>query len=295
LFILKKKQMDAVKVYENAEMIFQKIEAEKATGKKVGFVPTMGALHEGHLNLVKRAHEENDLVVVSIFVNPTQFNNPSDLATYPRMPENDYAVLASLGFDIHLFRPETSEVYPATDRFVSIDLGGLDAVLEGVYRPGHFQGVVHVVRNLFRLVNPDRAYFGRKDLQQLAVIRKMTEYYNFSIEIVACPTLRESSGLAMSSRNLRLSDSQRADARIIVDTLSQVTKWSKYNSPKQVQSMAKDFFSQGRLRLEYLELVDDLSFTPLSDSWSAHSSCCIAAYCGDVRLIDNMACRSDCP
>lgn len=257
----------------------------------VGFVPTMGALHEGHLNLVRRAQDENDLVVVSIFVNPTQFNNPADLELYPRMLDQDQKVLSTLGFDILLFAPSTQEVYPEQDVYEPIDLEGLEDVLEGTFRPGHFQGVVHVVRNLFRIVLPHKAYFGRKDLQQLAVIRFMTNYFGFEIEIVPCETLREPSGLAMSSRNLRLSENQREEALIIIHILRKVNEWSKTFTPEEVKQKAVSCFASGNLRLEYVEIVDDLTFKTLDKEWSEMSSCCIAAYCGEVRLIDNMPCK----
>jgi pantoate--beta-alanine ligase len=251
----------------------------------------MGALHEGHLNLIHRANRENDLVVVSIYVNPTQFNNAHDLAVYPRMLDRDMELLSSMSFNIFLFAPDHNEIYPESDWFDPLDLNGLDNVLEGAFRPGHFQGVAHVVRNLFRIVEPHRAYFGRKDLQQLAVIRKVISYYSFALELIACDTYREPTGLAMSSRNMRLSDSERTEALVIFNTLEKVAVWSKSHSPKEVKAMAIDFFSKSKLRLEYLDLVDDLSFNILDESWSVNSSCCIAAYCGDVRLIDNMACK----
>lgn len=284
--------MNTVELHTQASSLQKEIDRAKTEGKTIGFVPTMGALHEGHLNLVRRAHAENDCVVVSIFVNPTQFNNPRDLELYPRMLDQDQKVLTTLGFPVLLFAPSTSEVYPENDVYEPIDLKGLENVLEGTFRPGHFQGVVHVVRNLFRMVLPHKAYFGRKDLQQLAVIRHMTKVYGFAIEIVACDTLRESNGLAMSSRNLRLSQEEREEALIIYHTLNKVNEWSKTNTPEQVKQLAIASFPEDKMRLEYLEIVDDHTFEPLKQTWSKHSSCCIAAYCGEVRLIDNMLCKS---
>ena len=293
LSILINSWMNTVELHTQSATLQSVIERSKAEGKKIGFVPTMGALHEGHLNLVKRAYSENDLVVVSIFVNPTQFNNPMDLELYPRMLDQDQKVLSSLGFDILLFAPSTKEVYPEQDVFESVDLRGLEDVLEGTFRPGHFQGVVHVVRNLFRIVLPHKAYFGRKDLQQLAVIRFMTKYFGFDIDIVPCDTLRESTGLAMSSRNLRLSEKEREEALIIIQTLRKVNEWSKTFTPEEVKEKAVSCFSSGNLRLEYVEIVDDLTFKTLDKQWSEKSSCCIAAYCGEVRLIDNMPCKTE--
>lgn len=290
--ILTNSWMNTVELHTQASSLQKEIDRAKTEGKTIGFVPTMGALHEGHLNLVRRAHAENDCVVVSIFVNPTQFNNPRDLELYPRMLDQDQKVLSTLGFPVLLFAPSTSEVYPENDVYEPIDLKGLENVLEGTFRPGHFQGVVHVVRNLFRMVLPHKAYFGRKDLQQLAVIRHMTRFFDFDIEIVACDTLRESNGLAMSSRNLRLSQEEREEALIIYHTLNKVNEWSKTNTPEQVKQLAIASFPEDKLRLEYLEIVDDHTFEPLKQTWSKYSSCCIAAYCGEVRLIDNMLCKS---
>jgi len=283
--------METVNGHSKASSLRREIQFARSEGKTIGFVPTMGALHEGHLNLIKKAYTENDVVVVSIFVNPTQFNNQQDLALYPRMLDRDIETLRTLNFQLILFAPEVHEIYPDDDFFEPIDLKGLDRVLEGTYRPGHFQGVVHVVRNLFQIVEPDVAYFGRKDLQQLAVIRLMTSAIDFNISIVGCDTLREQSGLAMSSRNLRLDEQQKADALIIYKTLISSVEWSKKLTPQEVKNRALEMFAEGNLKLEYLELVDDLTFRPLDDTWSTHSSCCIAAYCGEVRLIDNMSCR----
>ncbi len=288
--ILRTNVMNLVKCHTIADGLRNEVKRARAEGRSVGFVPTMGALHEGHLNLIRRAHLENEMVVVSIFVNPNQFNNLKDLEAYPRMLDLDIEVLYSLGFEIHLFSPEQNEIYPKTDIFEPIDLRGLDELLEGAFRPGHFQGVVHVVRNLLQIIAPNRAYFGRKDLQQLAVIRYMTTIFNFSVEIVACDTFREPSGLAMSSRNLRLSVEQRSDALIIHNTLQKVSEWSRSFSPQEVKDKAIAFFSNGKLRLEYLEIVDDLRFIALDRNWIRPASCCIAAYCGDVRLIDNITC-----
>ncbi|MFY7667781.1 MAG: pantoate--beta-alanine ligase, partial [Crocinitomicaceae bacterium] len=188
----------------------QKVLAEaRNNSKNIGFVPTMGALHAGHLRLIQRASEENDIVVVSIFVNPTQFNNKEDLLHYPRTIEKDMALLKENCSNYLVFNPEVNEIYPSNDQFKSIDLGHFDEVLEAKFRPGHFKGVVHVVHNLFHLVKPEKAYFGQKDFQQLAHIRRMTKEELPQIEIVGCPTVREKDGLAMSSRNMRLNEEQR--------------------------------------------------------------------------------------
>jgi pantoate--beta-alanine ligase len=255
---------------------------------ELGFVPTMGALHSGHLDLVKRASAENSLVVVSIFVNPTQFNNQEDLQKYPRTLENDLKVLEDISNCI-VFVPDVAEIYPENDSFQGMDLQGMDTILEGKFRPGHFQGVVHVVHNFFRLIQPTRAYFGQKDFQQLAIIKKMTEVFTFPIQIVACETVRDDSGLAKSSRNIRLSDFEKIDALIIFETLNfmKVNRLD-YNSPKELKDAAISFFNKGKLELEYLEISESSSLKILEENWSEKTTASIAAYCGEVRLIDNM-------
>jgi pantoate--beta-alanine ligase len=279
--------MDKAVIYHKSSELTDALNDLRSRGRKIGFVPTMGALHEGHLALVARAFTECDTVVVSIFVNPTQFNNPTDLEKYPRMLEKDLELLQKFS-GVIVFSPEYNEVYPEGEQFEGVDLGELDRVLEGKFRPGHFQGVVHVVRNLFRIVNPHRAYFGLKDFQQVAVIKRMVSKLELPVEIVECPTLRESSGLAMSSRNLRLSEKEREEALIIPRTLEFAGQLAKDHSPTEVQALAREFFSKGSLELEYLEIVDGESLQSLNDTWSDHAVCCIAAYCGPVRLIDNL-------
>ena len=258
----------------------------RENGKSIGFVPTMGALHDGHLSLVNQAVEDNDLVVVNIYVNPTQFNNPEDLALYPRTLEADLALLEGYK-NVFVFHPDFETVYPKEDGYIPFDLGVLNQVMEGKFRPGHFEGVAHVVHNLFQLVQPNRAYFGRKDFQQLAVIRKMTEHFQFPIEIIACDTLRQVDGLAMSSRNMRLSESEKQEALIIWETLQFVKQNKSKLSPQLLSEQAKTFFSAGKLELEYLEIVNESSLETAQD-WSQPTVCCIAAYCGTVRLIDNL-------
>lgn len=254
--------------------------------KNVGFVPTMGALHIGHLSLVERAFSENDYVVVSVFVNPTQFNNKEDLMLYPRTLDKDIDLLVSFE-NLIIFAPEVNEIYPEKEVFTPIDLGNLDKILEGKFRPGHFQGVVHVVHNLFKLIMPNKAYFGMKDFQQLAVIKFMNNHYGFPIEIVPCETLREESGLAMSSRNMRLRAAEKEDALIIWKTLLFIKENKLKYAPQELQEKAIAFFNQGKLELEYLEIVDSETLTQAID-WKSSNVCCIAAYCGKVRLIDNL-------
>lgn len=263
------------------------IKSHKYLGKTIGFVPTMGALHAGHGSLITKAKEANDLVVASIFVNPTQFNNASDLDKYPRSIDADCKVLSTLGCDA-VFIPSVDEIY--TEDFVlpPIDLGFLDQVMEGEHRPGHFQGVVQVVYRLFEIVTPTNAYFGLKDFQQVAVIRFMTTFFNLPIHIVAVPTLRESSGLAMSSRNLRLSSTQREEALKISETLYFAKKCAENHTPEETKNATIDFFNQSNLKLEYFEIVDPISLIALTEDWVPNTVACIVAYCGEIRLIDNL-------
>lgn len=277
----------AMNVFHTRTAISEEVEKLRADGKTIGFVPTMGALHEGHLTLVRRAFQQSDAVIVSIFVNPTQFNNLSDLEKYPRMLEKDVALLGSVG-NIIVFAPSYEEVYPAEDQYLPIDLDGLDEVMEGKFRPGHFQGVVHVVRNLFNIVRPDKAFFGLKDFQQLAIIQKMVRVLKIPVDIVPCPTTRENNGLALSSRNLRLTDSERQDALILFNTLQFVSGLKKDCTPAKAKEKAIEFFAKGKLKLEYLEVVDSETLQTLTEHWGESSACCIAAFCGDVRLIDNV-------
>jgi len=278
-----------INVVSSASDLRQQIAIWKTNpSSTVGFVPTMGALHEGHLKLVEQAIQENTYVVVSIFVNPTQFNNGEDLSLYPRTLENDLLLLSRTGSCV-VFTPSIIDVYPKNDSYKPIHLQGLDSTMEGEFRPSHFQGVVHVVHNLFSLIHPNKAYFGKKDFQQLAIIRYMIAYYQLPIELVACETMRESTGLAMSSRNMRLSDKEKKDALVIIDTL-QLMKALKENglSPTEAARKCIWFFNQSNLKLEYLTVVDSATLKPLESEWSAQTTCCIAAHCGAVRLIDNL-------
>jgi pantoate--beta-alanine ligase len=253
---------------------------------KVGLVPTMGALHEGHASLIRIAKQKSDIVVVSIFVNPSQFNNLSDLERYPRTFEADSQLLENERADV-LFYPEVSGVYEEGIPEIKIDLNGLDLVMEGEFRPGHFDGVVMVVSRLFNLVQPDIAFFGQKDFQQLAIIKKMTSELLFDIEICPVAIYRSEEGLALSSRNALLTEEQRREALIIIETLlygNQIAKNDK--KAKVVKARMIDYFAKGKLKMEYLSIVDNASLLEV-DIISSDSTVCIAAFCGDVRLIDN--------
>ncbi|EKY00932.1 pantoate--beta-alanine ligase [Porphyromonas catoniae F0037] len=276
-------------IYKTAEELRSFITEERKQGHRIAFVPTMGALHEGHLSLVRRALKENDCCIVSVFVNPTQFNNPRDLETYPRTLDADSRLLASIGTTA-LFAPEVETIYPEPDTRV-FHVGAVAEVMEGKYRPGHFNGVMQVVSRLFNLVQPDRAYFGEKDFQQIAVLRAMAREIKSPVEIIACPIVREEDGLARSSRNTLLSEEGRAQAPNIYRILSESRTWSKELSPKAVIERATQLLDAiPTLRVEYFEIVDADTLQPITrweDSPKPHG--CITVYCGDVRLIDNIA------
>lgn len=263
------------------------ISEKKNSNLVIGFVPTMGALHQGHGSLVERARLECDVVVVSIFVNPTQFNNSADFEKYPITVEKDLTYLASLQVDA-VFLPNVKEVYPDTFQMPAYEIGNLDTLMEGKHRPGHFKGVVQVVYRLFDLVKPNKAYFGLKDFQQVAVIKNMTTYFNLPIEIIPCTTIREKDGLAMSSRNLRLSEGQRFEALFIYQTLNLAKALTEKLSPIALKKQLEELYAASSLRLEYVEIIDPLTFEVLTDKWVKGAVACIVAYVGEIRLIDNM-------
>lgn len=266
------------------------VDALKHEGKSIGLVPTMGALHEGHLSLVERCRKENDVVVVSVFVNPTQFNNKEDLRTYPRTEEADKKLLQCTGCDI-VFMPTVEEIYPEPDNRI-FNLGRVAEVMEGAMRPGHFNGVAQIVSKLFMMVKPDRAYFGEKDFQQIAVIRQMVKTEGFNLQIVPCPIVREADGLAKSSRNVRLSGEARNAAPRIYRTLHESIEFAKSHTVDETIKFVTDTINsqQPLMEVEYYQIVDGLSMMPVS-SWdeSNYIVGCITVYCGGVRLIDNIA------
>ena len=253
----------------------------------IGFVPTMGALHQGHISLVEHAASENDTVVVSIFVNPTQFNDKKDLERYPRNLKADINMLENTGCHI-VFAPSAEEVYPEPDTRI-FDFGRMDKVMEGLFRPGHFNGVAQVVSRLFDLVRPDRAYFGLKDFQQLSIIRKMVQQLQLSVEIVPCPIVREPSGLAMSSRNELLTKDERENAALIYKMISHAVDWKNERSVDELeQSIAAGINQNPFLETEYVEIVDEDTLEKVTD-WQhpGRKVLCVAVWCGKVRLIDN--------
>jgi pantoate--beta-alanine ligase len=262
------------------------LDALQEKNKKIGLVPTMGALHNGHASLVSKAKTENDVVLTTIFVNPTQFNNPEDLIKYPRKEEEDKKLLEEIGCDI-LFMPNTEEIYQNYE-FPGIDLGKLDTIMEGKQRPGHFIGVCQIVYRLFQITQPTNAYFGLKDFQQVAVIKYMTNYFKLPINIVACDTVREANGLAMSSRNLRLNDNQKEDALILFKTLKYIQNNYKNFTPTELKIEAINYFNQGNLSLEYLEIINPETLEQLNETWVPETIACVVAVAGDIRLIDNI-------
>ena len=271
--------------------LFEVVSNAKSTGKTIGFVPTMGALHNGHLTLVKRCVSENDLCFVSVFVNPTQFNDKNDLANYPRTLEADAELLASVGCQF-VFAPNADEMYDAEEmqKPFEFDFGGLDQVMEGRFRPGHFNGVVQVVSKLFQLVQPTRAYFGEKDFQQLAIIRRMVTIMNFPVEIVGCPIVREESGLALSSRNALLTPEQRQLAVHISQVLKESCLFALETPVHELHdAVVAAVNAREGLEVEYFEIVDGKTLQPI-EKWEETNDIvgCITVYCGKIRLIDNI-------
>ena len=264
------------------------LKAKRDSGMSVGLVPTMGALHEGHLSLIRHARKDNDIVVASVFVNPVQFNNPVDLEKYPRTPEKDVAMLESAGCDA-VFMPSVDEMYPTKveDHY---DFGAIEHVMEGACRPGHFNGVAIVVRKLFEIVQPDRAYFGEKDFQQLAIISKLVKDYNINLEVVPCDIVREKDGLAMSSRNMRLNADERAIAPLIYKVLRETVVDYETMSPAEMKALAlKKYADIKQFDVEYVEIADETTLQTVTD-WkdSEHARIFVALQLGPVRLIDNL-------
>ena len=264
------------------------IDQVRAEGKSIGFVPTMGALHKGHLSLVEQAAQQTDFVVVSIFVNPTQFNDKGDLERYPRDLQKDVALLSTVACKL-IFAPEVDEVYPEPDTRI-FNFGSLEEVMEGKFRSGHFNGVAQVVSRLFEIVKPDKAFFGQKDFQQLAIIKEMVRRMDLPIEIVSCPIIRESDGLAMSSRNMLLNQEQRKSAVLISATLfDAINKTSELSVEELCKWVISKVNSDEQLNTEYFEIVNSTTLQPVR-SWNepCEKTGCIAVHCGKIRLIDNI-------
>lgn len=278
----------------HAKDVTDQIMALKAKGLKIGFIPTMGALHNGHLYLIKKAKKENDITVVSIFVNPTQFNDKKDLEKYPRTLEKDRLMLMSVRTDI-LYAPEPDDVYPeGSYNNFSIDLGGLDTVMEGAHRPGHFNGVAQVVKRLLEIVQPDNLYMGQKDFQQFTIIQYMINTLNIPTKLRVCPIVREQNGLAMSSRNVRLSSKARENAKLIHNTLKAVKQKIKSHTSSELAQYALKRLTKPPFEPEYFDIVDGNTLQPI-ENIDKHSYivACTAVWIEGVRLIDNMILKQE--
>lgn len=277
-----------MKLVQTIKELQTELNALRSMGKTIGLVPTMGALHAGHASLVKRAVVENDVVVVSDFVNPTQFNDKNDLAKYPRTLDADCELLEKVGASF-VFAPAVDEIYPEPDTR-QFNYAPLDTVMEGKFRPGHFNGVCQIVSKLFMIVEPDRAYFGEKDFQQLAIIREMVKQLGFKLQIVGCPIVREEDGMALSSRNARLSPEEREYALNISQTLFKSRTFAASHTVAETRKFVENAIADSKgLRLEYFEIVDGNNLQNISD-WkdTNYAVGCITVFCGDVRLIDNI-------
>ncbi len=277
-----------MKVLKSKKTLIDYVERQREMGKKIGFAPTMGALHQGHLSLYKAAKKENDEVISSIFVNPTQFNNPDDFQKYPKTLEKDLELLEKAGVDA-VYVPNVEEMYPDGLNSKKYNFDGLENEMEGKYRPGHFDGVGTIVEELFRQVQPHNAYFGEKDYQQLAIIKKMVEKSKLPVKIHGVPTLREEDGLAMSSRNVRLTETQRKEATIIYETLVKAKEWFKVLSVEEIKLRVLEIFRNSNFELEYFVIANEETLKEASaiDEDKEYRAF-IVAYADDVRLIDNM-------
>lgn len=279
-----------MEIFKTKKTLLDYIERQKEMGKKVGFAPTMGALHDGHISLYEAARKENDLVIASIFVNPTQFNNASDLEKYPRTIEKDIEILEKSALVDAVYIPEVTDIYPEGLKSKEYNFDGLENEMEGKFRPGHFNGVGTVVEELFRQVKPDNAYFGDKDYQQLAIIKKLVEKLNLPIKIHGVPIYREKNGLAMSSRNKRLDHEQCEAAKVIYETLVKVNDWFRIITVSEIYQRVKDIFEDQRgMVLEYFEIADEATLKETDFFYKDRNyRAFIVVFVGDVRLIDNM-------
>lgn len=277
-----------MEILRNRQSLSDYIAAVKKEGKKIGFAPTMGALHDGHMSLYKEARKDNDIVISSVFVNPTQFNNPDDLKKYPRTEENDIAMLEKAGVDA-VYIPTIEDIYPAKAESKHYDFGGIENEMEGKFRPGHFDGVGTVVSELFRQVQPDNAYFGEKDYQQLAIIKKLVEIEKFPINIHGVSIYRAENGLALSSRNARLSEDERNGATLIYKTLVKVNEWFRVISIPEIKKRVEEIFEQSDYELEYFLIADEETLKETDFFYKDKSyRAFIVVFVGEVRLIDNM-------
>lgn len=281
-------------IFKTKKEIKSYLTAQNQQNKTIGFIPTMGALHKGHLSLIQEAKKKNDLVVVSIFINPTQFNNTSDFAKYPKTIENDTQLLNRVFCDV-LFLPSAEEIYNNNIASEKFDFEGLEDQMEGKFRKGHFDGVATVVKAFFEIINPDIAYFGQKDFQQLQIIKKMVKKYHLNTKIKGCPIFREADGLAMSSRNVRLSKEHRTAAPFIYKTLKEVRdKFNVKNALRATQWVENEFKKNTFLELEYFTIADEKTLESAESNESDKKyRAFIAVFAGEIRLIDNIQIQND--
>lgn len=278
-----------MEVFTSIHSLKNFLSVQRLQNKSIGLIPTMGALHEGHISLIETAAKQNDITVCSIFVNPTQFNNPEDLAKYPRTLEEDCKMLEDAGCSA-VFAPTVDEMYPE-QTMLTMNFGLLETVMEGASRPGHFNGVGIVVSKLFNIVQPDRAYFGQKDLQQVTVVKRLVADLSFNLELIVCPTVRENDGLAMSSRNRRLSEAERAHApiiyKILLDAKEKILAGIDIEETKE--SVQREFLVLAGFELDYFEVVNIKTLQPIHTIGASDTTAlCIATFLGQVRLIDNI-------
>ncbi|WP_010135560.1 pantoate--beta-alanine ligase [Ochrovirga pacifica] len=278
-----------MKVFAVKELANLHIQNLKKSGNRIGLIPTMGALHQGHISLIERAKEENDVVVVSIFVNPTQFNNPEDLQKYPRTLEADLEKLSATDCDL-VFAPQAEEMYQADETAELFDFAGLDKEMEGKFRDNHFNGVGTILKKLFSVLIPNNAYFGEKDFQQLQIVKKLVNITQQPVNIVGCPIHREADGLAMSSRNMRLTTEHRASAPFIYQTLLAAQKKVTNHTPKEIEQWVVEKFNKhNNLVLEYFSIADEATLKPIDNfNNSSKYRAFIAVFAGEIRLIDNL-------
>jgi len=264
------------------------VETQKKSGQKIGFVPTMGALHQGHISLVQKSKEENDLTIVSVFVNPTQFNNADDLKKYPRTEDADTQLLEDAGCDA-VFFPKIEDIYPNGEKSENYNFEGIENQMEGKFRPGHFDGVATVVRRFFEIIQPDKAYFGEKDFQQLRIIQELVQQLNLPLQIVPVPIMRESDGLAMSSRNTRLTEEMREESPKIHQILREAKIFLQNHSVQETKEFVQNQFNATKLDLEYFEIADEKTLESVSEKENSENlRGFLAVFAGEIRLIDNI-------
>jgi pantoate--beta-alanine ligase len=280
-----------MQIFDRKTALMDYLGSEKTTNSSIGFVPTMGALHEGHQSLMKQSTQENDITVVSIFVNPTQFNNPEDLEKYPRTLDEDVIKISQINPNIIVFAPTVQDMYEGKTLSQSFDFDGLENKMEGKFRPGHFDGVGTIVKLLFEIVQPNRAYFGEKDFQQVQIVKKMVEKNLLPVTVVVCPILRETSNLAMSSRNERLTLQQRTEAGIIYSILTEAKKKFINNSAQETAQWVQNEFNKNKsFTLEYFEIADEDTLSPcIRKNKNKKYRAFIAVFINSVRLIDTIS------